>query len=454
MNDARIDTKTRIEFLKTLRILSISQVGSFAAFLIPTLYALSTFEKSHFTYNLIWAVMLNLYYQPVFWYGRRFFKKLALSETSHDFSSLLEIQQKWYWFAVLPGAFLWSGLMIFNFPPDETKIFLLVFLVGNISAISISYSVSKKMVWSYVLITCTTLGIMSYLLITPLLSIAIVVYVGTVLKISKETGEFIEENLKLTVEKEELLDKLKSQTESLTKSQEISRNANKVSAITQITNTLSHEINNPLQVIKMNAERGLLKLKNKTNEVEREKLESIFTQINSHTDRITSKVNSLQNISRESEKHFQATPLNLSDLVRSEVESFETANKVNDIKILRNITKDISITAHEESIRQIILALLSNAYDSIKTDHGPSIEIIVNTDDGFPVVEVSDSGKGVPADLREKIFEPFYSSKSRRESLGLGLSTARSLAENMGARLFVKNSDKSTFRIEFSQGKA
>lgn len=449
MNSDSRDTKTRLEHLRTLRILSVSKVGKSAAFMIPTLYTLSTYGKSYFQFNLIYTILFNAYFQPVFWYGSRLHDKIEAGEKVLNYEELLKVQNFWFWVGVLPGSLFWSCLTIFNFPSNETVVFLYLFLLGSLSAISISYSISKKMVWSYALILSTTMGIMSYIKVTPFLSVGIVVYLISILKLSKETGAFIDENLKLTLEKESLVDQLKEQTEILTQSQEITRNAGKASAISQITNSLSHEINNPLQIIKMNVERAFLKLKTSDKPVDVEKLNSILQIINRNTDRITSKVNSLQSISEGGEELVQSVEVNMSELIESEIKVITSTKKNESVKIETKLDENILVNGHEESIRQIFISLFQNAFDvSVATDN-KIVQIFVNQTEGFPILEVIDSGAGVPKELREKVFEPFFSSKSKRESLGLGLSTARSLAENMGARLYVSSQSPSTFRLEF-----
>ncbi len=106
------------------------------------------------------------------------------------------------------------------------------------------------------------------------------------------------------------------------------------------------------------------------------------------------------------------------------------------------------------SIEEIIFNLCTNALDAMP--QGGKLVLRTFTlerpdvgSDGCIAVEVTDSGQGIPADRMEKIFQPFFTTKSHRGGTGLGLSLCRMLLSEMGGQIEVESrpNEGSTFRI-------
>ena len=90
----------------------------------------------------------------------------------------------------------------------------------------------------------------------------------------------------------------------------------------------------------------------------------------------------------------------------------------------------------EGSLRQILFALVTNAIE-VSPANGV-VRIGLTVDGRELVLSISDEGGGIPGELRDRIFEPFFSTKTGKGNeggLGLGLSTAKQLAELLGGKL-------------------
>jgi two-component system sensor kinase FixL len=90
-------------------------------------------------------------------------------------------------------------------------------------------------------------------------------------------------------------------------------------------------------------------------------------------------------------------------------------------------------------LQQVLLNLISNSFDAMESSQN-SREILVSTsrkDTDTIMVEVSDSGCGIPAENMAKLFSHFFTSKP--DGLGMGLSISRSIIEAHGGRLEFKN---------------
>ncbi len=109
-----------------------------------------------------------------------------------------------------------------------------------------------------------------------------------------------------------------------------------------------------------------------------------------------------------------------------------------------------TITGDEIQVRQIFINLLMNAFQAMDGGGG-NVRISTRREGELLLVDVTDSGPGIPADSEEEIFRPFFTTKPRGEGTGLGLPTSRRIAEMHGGGLELLHSEpgRTTFRIRF-----
>lgn len=99
---------------------------------------------------------------------------------------------------------------------------------------------------------------------------------------------------------------------------------------------------------------------------------------------------------------------------------------------------DGHVAGHRGRVEQVLANLLSNASQAVSSVPGGRVRVGLEAADGLAAVRVLDNGPGVPEDLRERIFEPFVTTKPEGEGTGLGLAISRRLAAGMGGRLYLE----------------
>ena len=97
---------------------------------------------------------------------------------------------------------------------------------------------------------------------------------------------------------------------------------------------------------------------------------------------------------------------------------------------------DKKIIADSKQIEQVMLNLLINAAEAMKNKGKIFLAANINDKENLCVIEVDDTGPGVPNDFKEQIFEPFFSTKNTN---GLGLAVSRGIIERHNGSMTVEN---------------
>ncbi len=201
-----------------------------------------------------------------------------------------------------------------------------------------------------------------------------------------------------------------------------------------LSSGIAHEINNPLTVLKM----GLNQLKKQCSDVGEEKKEAIdkLNKLGANVDRIAKIVQALKTYSRN-ESQDPVLPVSLDLIIEESISLLtkEFSSNSIELKYFPHLT-NLTILGREGELIQVFVNLIKNSVDAIKNSQdGRWIKIYTTNDDTNVFIHFVDSGKGIPEDVLEKLFEPFYSTKSVGEGTGLGLYIGLNLIEAMGGKL-------------------
>lgn len=187
--------------------------------------------------------------------------------------------------------------------------------------------------------------------------------------------------------------------------------AEKLSSVGQLAASVAHEIKNPLASIKTLAQ--LIQEETPKDDTRREYADIVVNEVN----RLNSVVEQLLNFARHEESKIEETPFKpIAEHVLALIKHEGERNKVT---LEASYEPDLIIFADSEKLKQVILNLFFNGMQSVKKDGYVKLEAS-KTDSGC-LIEISDSGKGIPPELAEKIFEPFYTTKQRGTGLGLAI---------------------------------
>lgn len=130
-------------------------------------------------------------------------------------------------------------------------------------------------------------------------------------------------------------------------------------------------------------------------------------------------------------------PLDLNAAVKDMVEMLQRAGKLRHVKVELNFALDRAIAnVNRIKIEQILVNLIGNAVDAIGSNEG-RIDVDVYGDGDRLVCQVRDTGSGMPPEVIEKIFQPYFTTKPEGKGTGLGLPVAREIVTSYGGTLAV-----------------
>jgi len=236
----------------------------------------------------------------------------------------------------------------------------------------------------------------------------------------------------ITLDHTRSYEKIRTDLESMERQLERSQ---RLASIGTLTAGVTHEIRNPLTVIRAETER----LANQDRDLEY--LKQHRELVLRHVDRITGIVQRMLGLAKV--KEHREVEINLNEIIESTLELFPISR----IKMVKNLQPVPMIKGDSEEMQEVFVNLIQNALEAMP--NGGTLTLSTYTEEHRIVIEISDTGKGIPEELRERIFDPFFS--TRHEGVGLGLSIVYRIVREHGGDIKVTSEPGkgSTFKILF-----
>jgi|SRR5882724_319651 two-component system sensor histidine kinase HydH len=229
--------------------------------------------------------------------------------------------------------------------------------------------------------------------------------------------------------------------------QEEAQRAERLAALGQLSAGLAHEIRNPLGVIKGSAEILTQKLDN-ANPLAKELAGYIYTEVN----RVSALVSRFLDFARPSQLDLGAS--DLAVVVERCLKTVSEQGACKNVNIKRDFASGLPrVMLDHDLCDQVFTNLFMNACEAMGEQGGDlRVRLRPSDDKGKDsgvVVEIEDSGPGVPAELKEQIFNPFVTTK--KSGVGLGLAIVSKIVDAHGGSLKLVSDPGhgACFRVEF-----
>ena len=265
-------------------------------------------------------------------------------------------------------------------------------------------------------------------------------------------NRFAVENRQQVERLEDLSEKLEETNRQLRRTEADARRAERLAALGQLSAGLAHEIRNPLGVIKGSAD-----MLNRKVAGSEPLIAELAGYISSEVNRLNALVARFLDFARPSK--LDRRPERIDEIVDRALEASIAAFPEAGVKIERQYSSNLpEIPADPQLCEQVFVNLITNAFQAMQGQPAGSekklqIKIdraVLNGEPGVGVY-IEDNGPGVPAELREQIFNPFFTSK--KDGVGLGLSIVAKIVDDHRGKILLEENPAggARFHVFFPQ---
>lgn len=208
----------------------------------------------------------------------------------------------------------------------------------------------------------------------------------------------------------------------------------KLASVGTLAAGVSHEINNPIGVIKNKVK--ILRYRVEDGD-EQPKLLSELDVVDKHVKRIAKITDGLLQFSRE--RPFELRPLDLASLLREAADLVRVPFGAADVelRVEAAVPDDVEVRGSSNHLLQVLINILLNAKDA--SPARSVVELSCSLVGREVVLEVRDHGQGIEPELLEKVFDPFFTTKDVDKGTGLGLAISHGIVERHHGRIDVES---------------
>jgi two-component system C4-dicarboxylate transport sensor histidine kinase DctB len=250
------------------------------------------------------------------------------------------------------------------------------------------------------------------------------------LEVAERTRELRDANVSLQTE----IDERRRTEARLRSAQNELVQAGKLAALGQMSAALAHEINQPLAAIRtFMASAKIFAQRGDIAQVTRN-----LGLISDLAERMAKITSHLKTFARKSEPG-HPEPVRVDRAVEGALFLIESQIKSAAVEVEKDIEPRLLVSGYAVQLEQVIVNLIRNALDAVAGVPHPRIRIQVRGSADRVYISIADNGPGIPADVIERIFDPFVTTKPVGKGLGLGLSISYGIVQDFHGRIYAAN---------------
>lgn len=223
----------------------------------------------------------------------------------------------------------------------------------------------------------------------------------------------------------------------------------KSAAMGEMISMIAHQWRQPLQAVSILIQKLPL-MKMIEGEISDEILNQVVDDIGTQLEYMSKTIDDFRDFFKPDKEKEEIT---LSKLIEKAIDFLTYMLKVDTIKLNKQAIDNCVVKVHINEVVQVLINIIKNARDvMVEKNDGTKRELNIKyyKNDAFAVIEIEDNAGGIPENIINRVFEPYFSTKTNKNGTGLGLYMSRTIIEQHSCgRLSVSNSDKgAVFKIE------
>jgi two-component system NtrC family sensor kinase len=200
----------------------------------------------------------------------------------------------------------------------------------------------------------------------------------------------------------------------------------KLAAMGRLTSQIAHELNNPIYGIMNTLE--LLKTEIPPESKRRRILELSLSEIQ----RLAEMLKNMLSFSKPEEE--KRRPVNLNELIEGILLVMEKQMRESNVTVAPQLDSNVpEVMASTNQMRQVMLNMFKNAKEAMPK--GGTLTIRTAREENDVVIRIKDTGVGIPEEIRDRIFEAFFTTKQKVKGVGLGLSVCYGIVKDHGGEI-------------------
>jgi len=210
----------------------------------------------------------------------------------------------------------------------------------------------------------------------------------------------------------------------------------KLAQLGEMIGNIAHQWRQPLSVISAIATGMEVKLD--YNMIDEKELRKNLQILNDTAQHLSRTIDQFRNFAKEERVE---SIVSVTDRIEEALKIVDPGLKYLNIKVFNNCKEELKIKVVKGELAQVLINILNNARDVLKNKNDDRwIKIECLKKDENVIITVEDNGGGIPKEIKNRIFEPYFTTKHKSQGTGLGLYMSKKIIEqNNNGKLFVKN---------------
>ncbi len=220
--------------------------------------------------------------------------------------------------------------------------------------------------------------------------------------------------------------KVNSQLEDLINKDQQLQQQSRLAQMGEMISMIAHQWRQPLTAI--SATSGAINLKAQLNKLDKDTAIELSSKISDYSQHLSSTIDDFRDFFKSNKEKRETS---FDEIIHSVLGIIEISITNKNIKITKELNSKDKFSSYPNELKQVIMNLIKNAEDILieKEIQNPFIHIKTYKQEDKNILEVSDNGGGIPEDILPKIFDPYFSTKTKKDGTGLGLYMSKTIIE-------------------------